>query len=82
MVSLLFLRSIKSVLNITFTRGHKFKLFVPFIHKNVGKFYFTYRTILIWKECLPQSCFSTDIIRCFKNKISCLNFENFLLELQ
>ena len=74
-----FLKSILSVSNITFTRGHKFKLFVPFIRKNVCKSYFLYRTISIW-NALTQSHFTTNIIRCFKNRISCLVLNIFCLD--
>ena len=73
-----FLRSIASVLNITFTHGHRFKSFVSCIRKNVSTSYFIYRTLPMW-SALPQLCFHTNIIRCFKNGISYFNFENFLL---
>ena len=71
------LRSIVSVSNITFTRGHRFKLFVPFICKNMCKSYFLYRAIPTWNALL-QPCFNTNIIRCFNNRIACFNFENSL----
>ena len=41
------LRSVVSVSNITFIRGHRFQLFVLFICKNECMTYFTYRTIPI-----------------------------------
>ena len=69
-------RSIGSVSNITFICRYRFKLFVPFIIKNVYKSYFIYRTIPIW-NALPQSCFNTNVNRCFANRISCFNFQHF-----
>ena len=71
------LRNVLPFSKVTFTRGHSFKLNVPLLHKTLSKSYFIFRTIAPW-NALDQACFNTNIVKCFKNKISQLNMDMFL----
>ena len=48
------------------TRGYRFKLVTVRCNKNVNKHFFANRTTNIWNS-IPDSCFNTNLISCFKS---------------
>ena len=64
--------------NDTYTRGHRFKLSINLIRKDVFKQYFIFRCIPVW-NILPDHYFNTYITESFKLKLK-LILANFYME--
>jgi len=60
------------------TRGHRLKLCITRVHKNILKSYFTNRVARAWNH-LPDVYFNTKLISCFKAALSRFNLNAFLL---
>ena len=64
--------------NDTYSRGHRFKLSINLIRKDVFKQYFIFRCIPVW-NILPDHYFNTYITESFKLKLK-LILANFYME--
>ena len=59
------------------TRGHRFKLATVRCKKNVYKHFFINRITNIWNS-IPDLCFNTNLISCFRNSLLKINFNEYL----
>jgi hypothetical protein len=62
----------------TNTRGHRYKLSVNSIKKDIFKHYFIFRCTNAW-NFLPDVYFNTNVIECFKSKLLKTDLSKFLL---
>jgi hypothetical protein len=63
--------------NSTVTRGHRFKLNVTRVNKNLFKNYFTNRIVNVWNY-LPDCIFSTKLITTFKRNVCRIDLSHFI----
>jgi ribonuclease P/MRP protein subunit RPP40 len=63
--------------NSTVTRGHRFKLNVTRVNKNLFKNYFTNRIVNVWNY-LPDCIFSTKLITTFKRNVCRIDLSRFI----
>ena len=61
-------KSLFSLSNVTFTRGHKFKLERPFVNHVKTQNFFTYRIIDRW-NALPSYVIEATSVNNFKNRL-------------
>ena len=63
--------------NNTHTRGHRYKLSINLIRKDVFKQYFIFRCIPVW-NILPDHYFNTNVTESFKLELTKTDFSQFL----
>ena len=63
--------------NNAYTRGHRYKLSINLIRKDVFKLYFIFRCIPVW-NILPDHYFNTNVTESFKLKLTKTDFSQFL----
>ena len=59
--------------------GHRYKLSINLIRKDVFKQYFIFRCIPVW-NILPDHNFNTNVTKSFKLKLSKSDFNQFYME--
>jgi hypothetical protein len=59
------------------TRGHRYKLNVSRVNKDLFKYYFTNRVVSVW-NFLPDHCFNTNLTCTFKRNVCRVNLSDFI----
>ena len=59
------------------TGGHRFKLAPCRINKSCFKYFFINRIIIVWNS-LHDHCFNTNLSKCFKSKLTRIDFSHFI----
>ena len=66
-----------NVSNVHATRGNRFKLAVSRTNINCFKYHFINRVVPVW-NILPDICFNTNSIKCFRSKLLSVNMSDFM----